>query len=541
MKSFLATLTLISCASLAAQESNPETVPTGELTLNQSMVRQGVAPKLSWNINYPTVISDVVTINRGKITATTPLRVTARVIGAAFDNGRYELPVKASIQVNGRYYQIFQGTGSQVNPARVLLTGEIQAGQSISFKANGSRNSRGSSWYSTRYASGNEVKLLKDGDTAPGLAGLRDQQDLEQYLRPYIKNGKLALGPMDLIYAAELYSTNPASSAYDLQDVVVLLRFEALDEVNNSYMNYVTQTQVGTDLEPLRLDDVDAAGGATAPAGVNGSAIFRLWTIHRTTGQEYLLDEKIVSSYHPQATIQVNTGDSYNGIARTRVDQRFTVNYNITGLTPNAKDAPTAAKSVVLQSAMTNYRSRETNANHSLIVQNGSKQFSRLTMIKASELGAGGEEKFTIYAHPDFGITESSMLAQSKVQIWPIAAASLKGIEINKPYTRLPHFTVELANLYPKSETYIRVYEGSPHPNPKNPYTVKESYTELEQAGVGNRKFILSGKKLGITQPGNYTVEIVHNTPFGSEVLTQLHPLQMKNGIRVVGSLSTSE
>ena len=39
------------------------------------------------------------------------------------------------------------------------------------------------------------------------------------------KNGKLALGPLDVIYAAELTHSNSNHYGFDLQDTIILVRF----------------------------------------------------------------------------------------------------------------------------------------------------------------------------------------------------------------------------------------------------------------------------------------------------------------------------
>ena len=59
------------------------------------------------------------------------------------------------------------------------------------------------------------------------------------------------------------------------------------------------------------LNPIAADGTAYAPEGVTGRSIFQLWTVHETTGADYMLDEKTVSSYHPQAQISITSLDPY--------------------------------------------------------------------------------------------------------------------------------------------------------------------------------------------------------------------------------------
>ena len=39
-------------------------------------------------------------------------------------------------------------------------------------------------------------------------------------------NGKISIGPKDVIYLAELYSTSQGDYWYDMQDILVHVRFE---------------------------------------------------------------------------------------------------------------------------------------------------------------------------------------------------------------------------------------------------------------------------------------------------------------------------
>lgn len=326
----------------------------------------------------------------------------------------------------------------------------------------------------------------------------------------------------------------------------LLLSSYALHAANEAddYLNFVIQIQNDANQTTHKIDDVTPVGRSTALQDVTTSSIFQLWTINRKTAQEYLLDEKTVSSYHPEAEITITSDDPYTAIPRTRVDHPFQVTYSVSGLVTNDPDVQEAAKAAVLEHTTTSYAEdgATTKYPQQEIRINGSTTKSMLTLIGAEDLTtARGEEMFTIYAKPDFGKEEASMLARAKVQIWPIAQASITGIDTEAKYVRLPSITLNLVDLYPSSTTYVRIYEGAPNSNPQNAISINTSYVIIEDTEPQNRRFLLSGLHAFVYKPGGHTVEIIHETPFGSDILAQVYPLTMKTKLKVVGSLNSSE
>lgn len=339
------------------------------------------------------------------------------------------------------------------------------------------------------------------------------------------------------------------------------------DDESADYLNFIIQVQNDEHRTTHKLNDISPTGNGNALEGVDSSSVFQLWTIHRTKATEYLLDEKIVSSYHPEATITITTGDDYEGVPRTRVDQPFTVSYTVNGLVTNDPKVQDAAKSVVLEHKATNYVEQPAPAQQpeggllggivgdtlgtvlgavkslqSVVDKNGATRETRLTTLEGPDLTqVSGEEEFTIFARPDFGVEESHQLANAKVQIWPIARGEMTGIDGNKRYLELPDVHVELEELYPDSTTYVRVYKGEPRTNPAQVHIINTSYVIVDDATPQDRKFSLSGKELGITEKGDYTLEIIHETPFGADILSQTYPLRKKGSLKVIGSLNTSE
>ena len=115
------------------------------------------------------------------------------------------------------------------------------------------------------------------------------------------------------------------------------------------YVNFVRQIQEDSGVEW----DVAVAPSGTmlSPEGVGPQgSLYQLWSIHNTTASEYHLDEEFVSAYTPNASIKIQTADPYEHIARTRVDQPFSVRIQVTGLLPQGGvgGPPLSASQVLL-------------------------------------------------------------------------------------------------------------------------------------------------------------------------------------------------
>ena len=226
-------LTLLTAASalitLPTFAEEPDPVPTGELSINLTMVRQGVAPKLTWKIQYPTKVTDVVDIPpTDEIIPKTKLRVKVSMVGVGLtDQSGAQYPAKSHIKFgSGGWQHLFTGRGRDVKPNELLVDRIVQPGESIKFAAK--VNVSGYSYY---YNQDSNITVLKNGDTPPNVAaGYNHQTPVASYLRPYIKDGKIAIGPMDVLYVSELTHSNQNHSGYDMQDSIVLVQFEKVSD-----------------------------------------------------------------------------------------------------------------------------------------------------------------------------------------------------------------------------------------------------------------------------------------------------------------------
>lgn len=213
---FFGLLTLSSALALAPQICLSQSeVPTGQMSAATQLVQAGQKAKLSWNVVYPDLPFDPPTG-----TTTEDVTVYVKVLGVALQSGGgSELPASARLKIGNSWHHVFSGKGSQVNPGVVLLTKDVDKGTKIEL------GTEGSSW-GERSSNGQHVVVLKDGDTPPSYAPALNQGDVVSFLSGYIVDGKVSIGPKDVIYVAELYSTSPGSYWYDMQDIVVHVRFE---------------------------------------------------------------------------------------------------------------------------------------------------------------------------------------------------------------------------------------------------------------------------------------------------------------------------
>ncbi|BDS08510.1 hypothetical protein NT6N_35500 [Oceaniferula spumae] len=219
--------TLALTASVFADQA-PPAIPVGTLKIDQMMVRQGVAPTFSWKIEYPAVVTDVVDITPDdEIIPKTKLRVKVSMVGVGMtDQTGLQYPAKAYMRFgSGGWQFLFSGIGSVVQPETVLINKVVQPGETLRYAAKLNYGN-----YGYYYNDSSNIKVLKNGDTPPNVAaGYAHQTSVASYLRPYVKNGKIALGPMDVIYVSELTHSNPGHFGYDMQDSITLVRFEKIE------------------------------------------------------------------------------------------------------------------------------------------------------------------------------------------------------------------------------------------------------------------------------------------------------------------------
>lgn len=216
-------------APAGAQTADPA-IPVGSLDATPRKVQPNTYPKLAWNITYPSVVKDIVTVTPpGTLTPKQDLNMTVRVLGASVADSKkyYSVEAQASYN-NGSYARIFYGTQTQVNPNTIVYS-KIPASKNKPINFGGRYYNSGWSTFYTSQNSANNVVALVNGDTPPTTYPLYQQPTLESFLKPYLDSqGRVKIGPMDVIYLIELTHTNRNDTGFDLQDLVLLVTFSKI-------------------------------------------------------------------------------------------------------------------------------------------------------------------------------------------------------------------------------------------------------------------------------------------------------------------------
>lgn len=302
-----------------------------------------------------------------------------------------------------------------------------------------------------------------------------------------------------------------------------------------TYVNFIRQQQQQTGV----IWDMPVASQGTGPAFLlaeEGGALFQLWTIAQLNSKDYLLDQKLVGAYLPKGTIKIQTLDSYNGIPRIRVDQPFTVDFDISGLQFGA-NIPISASSVLAEhhlapnpggTVVITPAQAISGVPHSstYIGKNGltSVSYAGSSIKAADPTKARGEEHFVLHALGEGQFTQTQ-IASAFLQVWPLASGTISGIAEGEIVRGSPPvLTVRLDDLYPRSDSYIRIYSTGKELGELGA-VIPGSMLVLDQEFPASR--LLTVKDYGnlFDSEGAYRIELLTKTPFG---IDRLHSINFK-------------
>lgn len=238
-----ATAALAFLLGVRASAQTIPAVPVGTLAVNQSVVRAGTFPTLTWNITYPSTVTNYVSIApTGTLTALVqPQTMSVQVLGASviavttdcFGNviSSQYVPVQASFSYNhGPWQQFFYGTQQQVNPSTVVLTKTITSTNCTldwggEYYFNGSWGMFINSINNTN--NNQNILALKCGDYPPTNSCLYGQPTIASFLQNYMNptTKQITIGPKQVIYLFEITDTNPSAPGFDLNDLCILVTF----------------------------------------------------------------------------------------------------------------------------------------------------------------------------------------------------------------------------------------------------------------------------------------------------------------------------
>lgn len=318
----------------------------------------------------------------------------------------------------------------------------------------------------------------------------------------------------------------------------------------DTYTNFVRQVQSVSGVE--WQVPVERLGEQLSPLSIDpGGARFELWTVLADPLKSYLLDHKYVGTYVPRANVRIYSEDPYEVIPRTRCDRPFNVEIAVDGLIPDDPSAPAAAKMVNLYQHVQSYGEDGdgTEVNRELAILHSQTQETEngyhifrwgfSSVPGADRTKIRGEERFTVESLDDYQ-APASQLASQFIQIWPVADAAITGIS-DGDFIRfkMPSFEIHLNDLYPDSETWAQVYPGSPQLGVAGTI-VPGSAVVVADSVPQDRVLRISDWDEALDDDGTWTLEVLHETPFGLERLDYV-TFGIDRTLEVHGSVTTIE
>lgn len=193
------------------------------------------------------------TISDGRVVPSEDFAVKVSVLGAAITLNGADMPVTVKVNINGRAFSPFGDaedpyTGNindRASPRHFIVQETFDERSSIDVTATSWRPS-GSVYLSRNsHEASPSVKVLRDGDPAPKIAGFEHQAEAVDFVRDYIdpQTNTMVLDENQSIYLFELGTARLKSAAADFQDLVVLVT-------------------LGESPEALAADDAEEAEGS---------------------------------------------------------------------------------------------------------------------------------------------------------------------------------------------------------------------------------------------------------------------------------------
>ncbi len=321
-----------------------------------------------------------------------------------------------------------------------------------------------------------------------------------------------------------------------------------------TFTNYIRQVQLEAGQESVvwdvYVDSSSPEGGSESALAINpGGARFELWTVLNTSPPtSFLLDTRYVGTYVPIADVKIRTEDPFSEPPRTRADRPFYVDVMVDGLL-NGVDDPEASKQVKFLRHVQSYgeggtgenldRTQATLKSQVYLDQNGTQTLTyEVSSVPGGNLAKlRGEERFSIFSLEDYQAPESQ-LASMYVQIWPVADATISGID-NGDFLRftVPSVTLTLNDLYPDSRTYAQVYKGEPQLGTEGIVVPGSALNHYDSAPTSDIR-VLENWDTVMEEDGVWTLEVLTETPFGTDRLAYV-TFEVDRTIEVNGSVTT--
>jgi len=323
----------------------------------------------------------------------------------------------------------------------------------------------------------------------------------------------------------------------------------ATAQSSSGFTSFIRQVQMDSGL--VRDVSVAETGQQLSDLAMDTTgARFELWTVKSSPLTSYLLDTKYVGSYVPGAEVNVFSEDPYDEIPRTRADRPFYFNIQLTGLLHGASDPP-ASKAVKFYRHVQEYGVNgngigidRTQANKiwDFTVNfdiNGTGTVALTAIPGADRSKVRGEERFSFFTIPDYQ-APSTQLASKYIQIWPVADATITGLTPNQVIKlAAPELSITLNDLYPDSETFTQVYKGGPQLGTQGT-VIPGSALVINDSVPHDRTLIVDDYDEVFTSDGQWTMEVLTTTPFGTDRLTYFS-FNVDRKLRINGQVTTTE
>lgn len=202
------------------------------------------------------------TITNGSVVPTEDYNASITVIGAAIQSGTVNCPVTLKAKVGANWLEPFGSYNSSSagnvnnngNPRSATLGSNLPAGTAISVTGRSwtpSGNSFASYLAIDSASNSSNVRVLRNGDTAPDIKPFQNQASVKSFLAPYIDatTKRVTLQANQAIFLYELGTTNMSNAAADFQDLVVLV---SLTKPNTPASTTPTTTTTYTPVSSLR-------------------------------------------------------------------------------------------------------------------------------------------------------------------------------------------------------------------------------------------------------------------------------------------------
>jgi hypothetical protein len=211
------------------------TIPVGDLSAFPTVVQTGTKPTLTWNISYPSVVENFVTITPpGTVTPKENLVCDVRILGLGVtsqgsNNAINYFRTRGQWRFNGAssWSTIYDGmqTDTIVQQQGLVRTNvAVNRNSPMNFAGQFFHNSTWQTLFTS--LNGQNVRALVSGQLCPGNVPDYNAPSLESFLKPYLDASKrVRIGPMDVIIIMELTHTDQSNIGYDLPDLVMLVTF----------------------------------------------------------------------------------------------------------------------------------------------------------------------------------------------------------------------------------------------------------------------------------------------------------------------------